>query len=95
MESLLLSLLPRKTVEVTAVVVPRVTCDLPVHPISFDSRWNHLSDVKLADPDFGRPGKIDILLGVEVFVDVLLHGRRIGPPNLIHQSPSRPSLAGC
>ena len=72
---------PRKTVEVTAVVVPRVTCDLPVHPISFDSRWNHLSDVKLADPDFGRPGKIDILLGVEVFVDVLLHGRRIGPPN--------------
>ena len=49
--------------------------------ISFDSRWNHLSDVKLADPDFGCPGKIDILLGVEVFVDVLLHGRRIGPPN--------------
>ena len=69
---------PRKTVEVTAVVVPRVTCNLPVHP---DSRWNHLSDVKLAAPDFGRPGKIDILLGVEVFVDVLLHGQRIGPPN--------------
>ena len=49
-------------IEVTDVVVPRVTCDLPVHPISFDSRWDHLSGVKLADPDFGRSGKIGNLV---------------------------------
>ena len=33
-----------------------------------------------AEPGFGRPGRIDVLLGVDVFVDVLLHGRRSGPP---------------
>ena len=34
----------------------------------------------LADPGFGQPGRIDILLGIDTYVDVLLHGRRIGPP---------------
>ena len=72
--------LPSKKIEVTAVVAPRVTCDLPLHPIPFDPTWNHLSDIPLADPDFGRPGRIDILLGVDVFVETLLHGRRIGSP---------------
>ena len=27
-------------------------------------------DVKLADPQFGIPGRIDILLGIEVFASV-------------------------
>ena len=62
----------------TAIVVPRVTCDLPVHPISFCSNWNHLNDLPLADPDFGLPGKVDLLLGIDIFTEVLLHGRRIG-----------------
>ena len=66
--------------EVTAVIVPRVTCDLPLHPVPFDPTWNHLADIPLAGPEFGRPGRIDILLGVDVFVDTLLDGRRIGPP---------------
>ena len=61
------------------MVVPRVTCDLPLSPVPFDLSWNHISDVSLADPGFGQPGRIDILLGVDVFVDVLLHGRRRGP----------------
>lgn len=64
---------------VTAIVVPRVTCDLPLRPIPFDLRWNHLSNITLANPDFGNPGKVDLLLGVEVFVDVMLQGRRLGP----------------
>ncbi len=42
--------------------------------------WKHLSGLKLADPGFGKPGKIDILLGADVFADVLLHGRRTGSP---------------
>ena len=71
---------PHKKMEVTAIVVPRVTCDLPLHPVSFDLSWNHLEDIQLAGPDFGRPGRIDLLLGVDVFVEILLQGRRIGPP---------------
>ena len=72
---------PHQVVKVTAVVVPRVTCDLPIHPIKFESSWTHLSNIELADPDFGSPGRIDVLLGIDVFVEVLLHGRRTGPPN--------------
>ncbi len=60
-----------------AIVSPMVTCDLPISPVSFDLSWKHLSDIPLADPDFASPGRIDILLGVEV---VLLDGRRRGPP---------------
>ena len=71
---------PSEKFQVTAVVVPRVTCDLPLQPVHVNSEWTHLSDLHLADPDFGQPAKIDILLGVDVYVDVLLQGRRNGPP---------------
>ena len=73
-------LAPNKKINVSAIVVPRVTCDLPLHPVPFDVNWKHLSDIQLADPTFGHPGRIDVLLGVDIFVQVLLHGRRVGPP---------------
>ena len=66
--------------DVTAMVVSCVTCDLPLHPIPSNTGWEHLSGIKLADPTFGTPGRIDLLLGVETFVEVLGHGRRIGAP---------------
>ena len=31
------------------------------------------------DPSFGQPSKVDILLGVDIYADVLLHGRQSGP----------------
>ena len=65
---------PNDKIAVTAVVVPKVTCELPHHHILFDSQWSHLSDLELADPEFGTPGQIDVLLGVDVFTQVLLHG---------------------
>jgi hypothetical protein len=68
-------------IEVTAVVVPKVTCNLPLAPMSFRLSWKHISDLPLADPDFGRPSRVDMLLGVDVFIDVLRHGRQSGPPN--------------
>ena len=70
----------KKRIDVTAVVVPKVTCDLPLCPVPFDLQWKHVSDLPLADPGFGQPGRIDILLGVDVFVDVLRHGRWMAPP---------------
>ena len=69
-----------KKINLNAGVLPKVTCDLPVYPVSFDHSWNHLSDLQLADPAFGEPGRIDLLLGIDVFVNVLLDGRRTGPP---------------
>ena len=72
---------PNEKFTVTAVIVPKVTCDLPRYHVPFDCRWSHLSDIELADPEFGIPGQIDVLLGVDVFVEVLLHGRWVGPPH--------------
>ena len=64
----------------TTIIVPRVTCDLPVYPVTPSLTWNHLDGLPLADPDYGRPGRIDLLLGVDIFTEVLLHGRRVGAP---------------
>ena len=70
-----------RKVDITAIVVPKVTCDLPMSPISFQLDWTHLSKLPLADPGFAQPGRIDILLGADVYVDVLRHGRQNGPPS--------------
>ena len=69
-----------KEINVKAVIVPQVTCDLPSQPLPFKADWSHLADLTLADPDFGRPGKIDLLLGVEVFSAVVRQGRQSGMP---------------
>lgn len=73
--------LSTKRLNITAAIIPQVTCELPPHPIPFKSEWHHLTNLQLADPDFGCPGRIDLLLGVDVFVDMLLTGRRYGQPN--------------
>ena len=67
---------PEESFEVEAVVLPKITCDLPVSPVSLDRRWDYIRDLHLADPDFATPGKIDLLLGIEVFTRVMRHGRR-------------------
>lgn len=54
-----------------------VTCNLPLAPVPFDLSWKHTSDLPLTDPGFRQPSRIDILHRVEVFVDVLHHGRWI------------------
>ena len=69
-----------RKISVTAIVIPRVTCDLPLCRVPHSLSWRHLSDLPLADPGFGEPGEIDVLLGIDVFSEVLLHGRRSGPP---------------
>lgn len=69
-----------KVLQVEAIVLPKVTSDLPLHPVSLDGKWQHLWGLQLADPEFGSPGSVDILLGADIFSDVLLHGRRSGSP---------------
>ena len=59
--------------------MPRVTCDLPVSHVNGNG-WDHLSDLSLADPSFGQPGRVDVLLSVDIFVNVLLQGRLVVPP---------------
>ena len=69
-----------REINLTAIVLPKITCDLPVLPVQFHSSWSHVLDLLLANPAFGLPGRIDLLLEVDIFVSVLLQGWRTGPP---------------
>ena len=66
--------------DISAVILPNITRDMPIRRITIQTGWSHLDDLMLADPTFGEPGRIDAFLGVEVYVNVLRDGRRKGPP---------------
>ena len=69
----------KRRMGVTAVIVPRVASDLPLTHVPFRLDWSHITDLPLADPAFGQRGHIDILLGVDIFLDILRQCRRSGP----------------
>ena len=50
---------------VETFVLKKITKDLPLHPIPLALKWEHLRDLKLTDPDFGTPVRIDLALGVD------------------------------
>ena len=62
-----------------AFVLSKVCMDMPVSPVDSISRWKHLAGLDLADPDFGTPARVDVLLGADYYGEILLHGRRWGP----------------
>lgn len=67
-----------ETKEVVALVIHQVTRELPITTIPYDRRWKDLRNIQL-HAKFNIPGRIDVLLGVDVFTAVLCQGRRKGP----------------
>ena len=59
-------------VKVMAAVVKTVTNDLPAQEIAPVDQLPHLSGLGLADPSFHTPGRIDILLGADVYPQLML-----------------------
>ncbi|XP_062539152.1 uncharacterized protein LOC134207451 [Armigeres subalbatus] len=56
------------------LVVKRITSKVPV--IELDTRsWPLPSNLKLADPKFNIPGEIDMIIGNEIFFDLVKRGR--------------------
>ena len=64
---------------VEAYMLKKVTKDLPMHPIPLALKWDHISYLELADPEFRTPACIDLLLGAEVFTSGLRDGWRTRP----------------
>ena len=64
---------------IEALVLPKITSNTPAYPVSIQRKWKHLTGLSLADPEYGTPGAVDLLLGADVFSRVVLHGRRFGP----------------
>ena len=58
----------------------------------FGSNWNHLDNLTLADPDFRWPGRVDILLGVDLSLKYCCMAGRLDHQE--HQLPSKLYLDG-
>ncbi|XP_039451131.1 uncharacterized protein LOC120430111 [Culex pipiens pallens] len=56
------------------LVVPRITSNLPVVEIDVAS-WPLPPGLQLADPKFHTPGEIDLIIGNEIFFDLVKSGR--------------------
>lgn len=60
--------------DLTCYVLPNITGNLPSSPIDI-THWNLPRDIYLADSNFHTPAKIDILIGAELFMNLLLKGQ--------------------
>lgn len=70
---------PEYTFVIKAHVLSKLTSFIPSRKVDVQS-WPNLSDLKLADPRFNVPNKIDLLLGAEVYGQILCEGLIKGPP---------------
>jgi hypothetical protein len=59
------------TSKLNCLVLPRITSKMPMTDIDI-STWKFPSDVVLADRDFNKSAPIDILLGAEIFCEILM-----------------------
>nr|CAI5838764.1 unnamed protein product [Callosobruchus analis] len=55
-------------------IIDKITGNLPDFPIHTNN-WNIPCNIKLADPTYNKPGKIDILIGADVFWQLLCVGQ--------------------
>lgn len=59
--------------EVNAFVLNKLTSVLPERKIVVQL-WSEFKNLKLADPSFDQPNKIDLLLGADIYGKILLEG---------------------
>lgn len=65
--------------EVDCLVLENITCNLPVQFIQCET-WNLPSELTLADPSFNQPAKVELLLGAELYLELLRQGQiKLGP----------------
>ena len=67
-----------QTVSITALLVDNIIQELPARPIPEAENWEVTRNLNLADPRFHRPGRIDVLLGMDVWSNILLSGIHTG-----------------
>lgn len=73
---------PDRVLDMKAYVVDHVAGQTPSMPIQ--KARDFLKGLTLADPNYHRPGKIDLLLGQDILADVLIYGE---PRRGKHGSP--------
>lgn len=63
---------------VNVFILRSLTDSLPASTLS-SGPWQHISDLVLVDPTYNVPGKIDMLLGADVYATILMDLVRLGP----------------
>ncbi|XP_059053537.1 uncharacterized protein LOC131847863 [Achroia grisella] len=77
---------PKFVTQVKAHVLKEITTLLPDKEVPVQ-RWSSIPDVRLADPTYNMPNKIDILLGSDVYYQVIQEGLiRCGPDMPVAQN---------
>ena len=62
------------TTDLEAHIIPKIVSDQPAQGINI-SNWDIPAHIKLADPEFDKPGTIDCLLEAELFYELLRNGQ--------------------
>lgn len=62
-------------IDVSAFVMKKLTNLLPQKMV-YDVNWSHIAELPLADPQFYKPDKIDLLLGSDVYSEIIRDGLR-------------------
>lgn len=65
---------PKSSLDISAHVLPQISDILPSQHISVGDSWSHLMQIPLADPAFNKPNPIDILIGSDIFGDLIQDG---------------------
>ncbi|XP_018371802.1 PREDICTED: uncharacterized protein LOC108766796 [Trachymyrmex cornetzi] len=60
-----------------AFVLPRLTFEIPSFNL-VNILWTHLEDLPLADPNFGKPGPIHIIIGADHYGQIIKPGIKKG-----------------
>lgn len=69
---------PQFSVPVNAFVLSTLTSFLPTNNASIID-WPELEKLPLADPQYGQPNRIDLILGVDILSEILLEGLKKHP----------------
>ena len=67
---------PRHTkqeIQCRPAVVQIVTEEIPNRPLAPVHEFPHLLGLRLADPNFNTPGRVDILLGADLWLQLQVH----------------------
>ncbi|XP_004521657.1 uncharacterized protein LOC101451129 [Ceratitis capitata] len=64
---------------INTLILSNITGELPTHALAVSS-WSHVNDLLLADPQFMKPGRVDLLIGMDVMEQFLCSGLRKGLP---------------
>ncbi|XP_067638483.1 uncharacterized protein SrpRalpha isoform X1 [Eurosta solidaginis] len=75
-----LSIAPKSLISkfhVSTLILSKITNDLPTNALS-ESRWPHVSGLPLADPNYFKPGPIDVLISMDEMDKFLLDGLKKG-----------------